>query len=404
MNRIEQLIEEMCPDGVEYKELGEVAEYRRGSFPQPYGETKWYDGENSMPFVQVADVANNMRLVSETKQKISILAQPKSVFVPAETVVVTLQGSIGRVAITQYDSYVDRTLAIFEKYKIELNKKYFAYQLERKFGIEKEFARGSTIKTITKEELTKFPIPIPPLPIQQEIVTILDTFTALDGSLQAELEARRKQYEHYRNQLLNFEGKEVEWKTLEDCFEMRNGYTPSKSKPEFWENGTIPWFRMEDIRANGKILSKSIQQISKDAIKGGKLFPANSIIIATSATIGEHALITTEYLSNQRFTCFYPKKKYLENINMMYMYYYSFLLSEWCNNNTNVSGFASVDMTRFRKLLIPIPPLSEQERIVGILDKFDALLNTELPAEIAARRKQYEYYREKLLTFEPLAN
>ena len=89
---------------------------------------------------------------------------------------------------------------------------------------------------------------------------------------------------------------------------------------------------------------------------------------------------------------------------MMYMYYYSFILSEWCKNNTNVSGFASVDMTRFRKLLIPIPPLSEQERIVGILDKFDALVNTELPAEIAARRKQYEYYREKLLTFEPLAN
>jgi type I restriction enzyme, S subunit len=204
MNKIEELIEQLCPNGVELKTLGEVAAYRRGSFPQPYGESKWYDGENAMPFVQVADVAENMRLVVNTKQKISILAQPKSVFVPAETVIVTLQGSIGRVAITQYDSYVDRTLAIFEKFKIEINKKYFAYQLERKFGFEKENARGSTIKTITKEEFTKFQIPIPPLPIQQEIVTILDKFTQLEAGLEAELEARRAQYEYYKNELLDF--------------------------------------------------------------------------------------------------------------------------------------------------------------------------------------------------------
>ena len=89
---------------------------------------------------------------------------------------------------------------------------------------------------------------------------------------------------------------------------------------------------------------------------------------------------------------------------MKYMYYYSYLLSEWCKNNTNVSGFASVDMTRFRKLQIPLPPVSEQERIVSILDKFEALVNEELSAEIDARRKQYEHYREKLLTIEPLVS
>ena len=117
VNKIEKLIDELCPDGVEFKALGEVANYRRGSFPQPYGESKWYNGVNAMPFVQVADVSDNMHLVENTKRKISKLAQSKSVFVPKGTVIVTLQGSIGRVAITQYDSYVDRTLAIFESYK-----------------------------------------------------------------------------------------------------------------------------------------------------------------------------------------------------------------------------------------------------------------------------------------------
>jgi len=208
MSKIEELIEQLCPNGVEWKTLGKVAIYRRGSFPQPYGESRWYDGENAMPFVQVADVGKNMHLVENTKHKISKLAQPKSVFVPAGTVIVTLQGSIGRVAITQYDSYVDRTLAIFEKYRVEINKKYFAYQLESKFGIEKGNARGSTIKTITKEEFTEFKIPIPPRSIQQEIVNILDKFTQLEAELEAELksemDARRVQYNYYRGKLLDF--------------------------------------------------------------------------------------------------------------------------------------------------------------------------------------------------------
>ncbi len=192
----------------EWVRLGDIAEYRRGSFPQPYGLSKWYDGEDAMPFVQVADVDEKMTLVDNTKRKISKLAQRMSVFVPAGTVLVTLQGSIGRVAITQYDCYVDRTLAIFEKFRININKKYFAYQLEKKFAIEKETARGSTIKTITKEEFTEFTIPVPSLEMQDKAVVMLDKFNALVNDisigLPAELKARRQQYEYYRNKLLTF--------------------------------------------------------------------------------------------------------------------------------------------------------------------------------------------------------
>ena len=194
---------------------------------------------------------------------------------------------------------------------------------------------------------------------------------------------------------------------MQKVFDMKNGYTPSKSKSEYWTNGTIPWFRMEDIRQNGRILSDSIQYITPDAVKGNGLIPANSIIVSTSATIGEHALITVDFLANQRFTCLTRKKEYTNDLNMRYFQYYMFVIDEWCKNNINISGFAGVDMPKFKSLKIPIPPLSEQNRIVEVLAKFDSLVNDisiGLPAEIDGRRKQYNYYRGKLLDFKCISN
>lgn len=202
----DQLLDLEGKEGVEMKTLGEVSNYRRGSFPQPYGNKEWYDGDGAMPFVQVADVEEfSRKLKDTTKQYISKLAMAKSVYAPKGTVIVTLQGSIGKVAITQYDSYVDRTLGIFEGYRINIDKVYFALQLEKIFSIKREKARGGTIKTITKEEFTNFPIPIPSLQEQHRIVAILDTFESSIQNLEAQLKQREKQYEYYRNKLLTFE-------------------------------------------------------------------------------------------------------------------------------------------------------------------------------------------------------
>ncbi|MGB2512999.1 restriction endonuclease subunit S [Leuconostoc suionicum] len=156
-------------DDWEERKLGDHAKYRRGSFPQPYGNKEWYDGEGAMPFVQVVDVTNKLTLVENTKQKISKLAQSKSVFVPKGKVVVTLQGSIGRVAITQYDSFVDRTLLIFENYEKETDERFWAYTIQKKFEIEKLKAPGGTIKTITKEALSSFDVHLPKFEEQQKI-------------------------------------------------------------------------------------------------------------------------------------------------------------------------------------------------------------------------------------------
>ena len=191
----------------------------------------------------------------------------------------------------------------------------------------------------------------------------------------------------------------VEYKTLTELFDTKNGYTPSKSKEEYWTNGTVPWFRMEDIRENGNILLKAIQYVSESAIKGS-LFPADSIIVATSATIGQHALIKVPSLANQRFTYLVLKDEFKEQIDIMFIYYCCFKLDEYCKECLNQGNFASVDMKKFLKFKFPVPPLEVQREIVRILDNF-TFLTAELAAELAARQKQYEYYRDLLLTFKP---
>lgn len=189
----------------------------------------------------------------------------------------------------------------------------------------------------------------------------------------------------------------VEYKTLSEIFDTRNGYTPSKSNKENWTNGEIPWFVMEDIRKSGNILSNSIHHVSKQGVKGN-LFPENSIIVATSATIGEHALITVPSLANQRFTYLMLKEEFKEQFDIKFLYYYCYKLDEWCLNHLNQGSFASVDMKQFVKFTFPLPALPVQREIVRILDEF-TLLSAELAAELAARKKQYEYYRDELLTF-----
>lgn len=190
--RVPQLRFPEFTDDWEQRKLGEVATYRRGSFPQPYGKSEWYDGDGAMPFVQVADVSDEMNLVENTKQKISILAQPMSVFAEINSVLVTLQGSIGRVAITQYGAFVDITVLIFEKYKAEIDKTFWAYIIKQKFIDEARKAPGGTIKTITKEALSDFDLSIPNYQEQKQIGAYFRNLDHLITLHQRKLEKLKK--------------------------------------------------------------------------------------------------------------------------------------------------------------------------------------------------------------------
>ncbi|GAA8156913.1 hypothetical protein NP05261_04160 [Helicobacter pylori] len=413
MHKIERLLQTLAPKGVEFRKLGEVINIFKGK--QLNKELLLDYGE--YPVMNGGIHASGYWNEYNTDYPKIIISQGGA--------------SAGYVNYMTSKFWAGAHCYAIDLNSEKLNYKFLYYFLKNSQTILMKSQFGAGIPALNKADIENLTIPIPPLEVQQEIVKILDAFTELN----TELKARKKQYQYYQNMLLDFDEihsnhkdakeklaqktypkrlktllqtlapKGVEFKTLEEVFEIKNGYTPSKNNPEFWEKGTIPWFRMEDIRENGRILKDSIQHITPKALKGKKLFPKNSIIISTTATIGEHALLIVDSLANQRFTFLSKKANCNLALDMKFFFYQCFLLGEWCKNNTNVSGFASVDMTAFKKYKFPIPPLEIQQEIVKILDQF-SLLTTDLlagiPAEIKARKKQYEYYREKLLTFKPL--
>ncbi|KKA54172.1 restriction endonuclease subunit S [Enterobacter roggenkampii] len=208
----------------------------------------------------------------------------------------------------------------------------------------------------------------------------------------------------YLEKLLD--GVEVEWLTAAEIFNIKNGYTPSKAKKEFWEDGNIPWFRLEDIRTNGRELNDSIMHVNQAGVKGN-LFPKDSIFMSTTATIGEFALVKIPHLTNQQITNFSLTSRFKGIIDIRYLFHRFHHLGEWCKENANKSGGLSIiGIKKLSSYKFPIPcpdnpekSLAIQSEIVRILDKFTAL-TAELTAELTMRKKQYNYYRNQLLSFE----
>lgn len=412
MSKLDELLQGV---DVEWKALGQVCVFRNGfAF-----KSKLFK-DSGLPIVRITNI--NEDRVDLTNVKFFDINDYKNTnlsnyIVESSDILIAMSGATtGKIGIyeSQTISYLNQRVGKFKPNENVLLKKYLYYNLLFKSNFIYELAGGGAQPNLSSNLLMdKFLIPIPcpdnpekSLEIQQEIVRVLDDLTSLTNQLTTELETerqnRKKQFEFFREQLLSFEKGNVEWKELKDIFNLKNGYTPSKSKEEYWTNGTIPWFRMEDIRKNGRVLNEAIQNVNISAIKGGKLFPANSLIVATSATIGEHTLVTVPYLSNQRFTNLSLKEEYTLKYKVEFLNYYCFILDEWCKNNTTIGNFAGVDMTKFKKFMFPIPPIEEQERIVKLLDQFDAThtaIEEEITKEIKLRTQQYEYYREKLLSF-----
>jgi type I restriction enzyme S subunit len=270
-----------------------------------------------------------------------------------------------------------------------------------------QYASQSAQPGLAVGKLQGLKIPIPSLEVQAEIVRILDTFTALTAELTAELTARQKQYEYYRDRLLTFEKGEAEWKPLgEVALDFGRGKSKHRPRndPKLY-GGNTPFIQTGDIRNASHIIETYSQAYSEIGLKQSKLWPKGTLCITIAANIAETSILG--------FDACFPDSVigFVANPEKTTSGYVEYLLSSLKTKLEEMgqgSAQSNINLGTFKSLRLPFPPLEEQARIVAILDKFDTLttsISEGLPREIAQRQQQYEHYRDVLLTFpKPLKN
>lgn len=259
-----------------------------------------------------------------------------------------------------------------------------------------DIVRGVPPK-INQANLRNIQIPIPSKEEQERIVGILDTFTASIANLKSQIKERRKQYEYYRDQLFDLEGKDgVEMKTIKDvCINICSGGTPSTSHKEYY-SGNIPWLRTQEV--DWKEIYNTEIKITEEAIEksSAKIIPANCVIVAMYGATAAKVAINRIPLSTNQACC----NLEIDTNQVEIKYVYQWLCKEYLNLKALGEGSQNnINGKKVKDYPIPIPTREAQHRIVTILDQFEASI-ANLEAQLKEREKQYEYYRNQLLTFE----
>lgn len=407
MTVLDELIQELCPEGVAYKTLGEIAtDIFRGA-----GITRDQVRESGTPCVRYGEIYTTYGVwfencVSHTDET---LLTSKKYFGYGDILFAITGESVEDIA--KCCAYIghETCLAGGDIVVLKHNEdpKYLSYALST-LDAQKQKSKGKVKSKVVHSsvpDIKAIRVPVPPLPVQREIVRILDNFTELT----AELTARKKQYEFYRDKLLTFDvlgrrTSKVVWRALGEVCDVVAGGTPSKKDTAYWEHGTIKWLG-STVCQNQKNIETVTAYITEKGLaeSSTKLMGKGTTLVAlVGATIGKVAFLPFEAAINQNIAGVYPKN--IHELNPSYVYYACTLLYPKFLALTQGSKLAMANMSFVRSLKIPVPSLEVQNRIVFVLDNFNALctdLSSGLPAEIEARQKQYEYYRDKLLTFTP---
>lgn len=412
MSNLEELIERLCPDGVEYKRLGDIG---RISMCKRVLKSQT-NSVSGVPFYKIGTFGKEAD--SYISEELFLDYKSRYPYPQKGDVLISASGTIGRTVIFDgKPSYFQDSNIIWVANNEEFLTNKFLYYIYQTNPWK--VADGGTIKRLYNSDLEKIKLPVPPLEVQREIVRILDSFTELEKELEKELAARQKQYEYYRDLLLTFKPNEstilnertnelelsgtIRWMKLGDiCLHSYSGATPKKSNSEYYTNGTIPWIRTQDVVFNS--IYKVDAYITEKAVQetGAKWIPENCVIVAISgASAGRCAINKIKATTNQH--CLNME---IDSSKALYKYVFYCL----CNKEEELilkkqGARGDLNSSIILGMKIPIPPLEQQQRIVDILDRFDTLCNdisSGLPAEIEARQKQYEYYRDKLLNFKEL--
>ena len=415
MSRIDELIKEKCPNGVEYRMLGELGRFYGGLT----GKSKDDFKDGNAIFITYKNVYSNPALDMSLKDRVKISEGEKQHTLEYGDIIFT--GSSETPEECGFSSVVTQKT----NKKLYLNSFCFFFRLDdtsffcpdfakhlfRSNKMRKQIIRtasGVTRFNISKKLMAKVKVPVIPLDVQKDISVILNSMSELEAELEAELTKRKQQYEYYRDHLLSFEniageGGRVEWLALGDVCILVTGATPSRTNHSYWDGGTIPWMNSGEV--NLRRVFKTEEKITEDGYNHASttIVPKHSIVIALAGqgkTRGKVAITEIELCTNQSLCSIICGEK----INYKYLFHYLDSKYENLRSISNGDGTrGGLSLRILSPYKIPVPTLDVQEKIVYVLDNFDAVcndLNIGLPAEIEARQKQYEYYRDRLLSFD----
>lgn len=401
MSRLEELIQEYCPGGVKFDKLVNISNILYG---YPCDASKFNDNRTGMPLIRIRDVLAGTSNTYTTEEISEYYIIRKG------DLLVGMDGNFHVGNWKDNDGYLcQRVCKICSKdEKVILNRFLSHYLPPIMKQIEANKLSG-TVKHLLAKDINAITIPVPPLPVQEEIVRILDNFTELTAELQkmldAELQARKKQYEYYRDDLLIFDSAIKKVRLGDICSVITKGTTPKS----YTKTG-IAFVKTEAFDGT-RIVPERLSYVDEEThttfLRRSILEENDILVTIAGATIGKCAMVPKEILpanTNQALAIIRLAKgnspKYV-----MYLLQ-SDLMKQYMQKNIKGSAQPNLNLKQLNDFIIPLPPLSVQERLVHILDNFEAIcsdLNIGLPAEIQARQKQYEYYRDKLLTFPPLS-
>lgn len=388
MKNLGTLIQELCPDGVEFVKLGDVLDYEQ---PTKYiVKCKDYQNEG-MPVL----TAGQTFILGYTDETNGIFEASK------ENPVIIFDDFTTSFHWVDFNFKVKssamKMLRVLSEREVSFRFVYYAMKCIKYQSLE------HSRQWISK--YSQIEIPLPPIEVQTEIVRILDKFTSLEAELEAELDCRKQQYEYYRDKLLSFEnvgGQEVEWKKMSEVGTFIRGKRFVRT--DIVEEG-VPCIHYGDIYTYyGLTATKAKTYLKPEKAEKMKFASKNDVVIVGAGENNMDIGIGVAWLSDEEVAihdaCYIFKSKmnprfvshYLRGSN-----YHLQIRKYVCEGK-----ICSISSKSIGRSLIPVPSLQEQERIATILDRFESLttsLQSGLPAEIAARHQQYEHYRDKLLTF-----
>lgn len=372
---LQKLISELCPNGVEFRELGEILDYEQ---PTKYlVKTTVYDDNFKTPVL----TAGKSFILGYTDEENGVYQAIK------ENPVIIFDDFTTSFHWVDFCFKVKSSAMKMLKVRngIDVNFRFIYFAMKCINYTPQDHARHWI------SQYSKFSIPIPPLQIQKEIVKILDNFTGLEKELEKELEKRKKQYEWYENKLLF--NKKYKYLTINNICTVNQGLQVPISNRKT-DPGANRFFYI-----TVQFLKNNIENFYIENPNESVICNEDDILVTRTGSTGKIISGVKGCFHNNFF-----KLNLNDNVKKRYMYH--LLSSERMYNKmlSSASGGTVPDLphSSFYKISVPVPPLEEQEKIVKILDKFDALVNDisiGLPAEIKARKQQYEYYRNKLLTF-----